>query len=339
VNLDLPTFQWPWVLVLLILVPLLAGAYGWMQGRRRRYALQYASVTLVQQAVGSGPGIKRHIPAALYLLALTAMIFALARPTATIPMPQNSGIVILSIDVSGSMLAEDVEPNRMEATRKAVREFVEKQPKGVKVGIVTFSDFAALVAPPSSERKPALDAIARMRAQRGTNIGSGLQVALDAIYEDSADGVFQPGPLGSSPTPTPVPEGAKVPPATIVLLSDGQSNTGPPALRVAEEAERAGIKVYTVGIGTAEGTILQIQGRNVFTRLDEETLRGVADMTGGSYFAAANEGELSQIYDDLARERIVEDEETEITFLLTGVAMFISILAGGLGLLWFNRLP
>jgi Ca-activated chloride channel family protein len=175
-----------------------------------------------------------------------------------------------------------------------------------------------------------------MRPQRGTNIGSGLQVALDAIYE----GVDGPATTtGPAPTPIPATDGAKPPAATIVLLSDGQSNTGPPPLQVAEEAQQNGIKVYTIGIGTPEGTILQIQGRNVFTRLDEETLRGVAELTDARYFAASDEEELREIYDELARERLVEDEETEITFLLTGVALLISIAAGGLGLLWFNRLP
>jgi Ca-activated chloride channel family protein len=328
------SFEWPLALVLLGIVPFLAGLYVWMQQRRQRYALRYASVTLVRQAVGAGPGIRRHIPAALYLVALTAMILAIARPQATIPVPQNTGTVILSIDVSGSMLAEDVEPNRMEATKKAVRDFVEKQPKGVKIGIVSFSDFAALVAPPTTDRKPVLDAISRLRPQRGTNIGAGLQIAIDAILEENAD-----GPIDSTqPTPTPSPD-AKTPPAIIVLLSDGQSNTGPPPLRVAEEAVAAKLKVYTIGIGTPQGTILQIQGRNVFTRLDEETLQGVADATDGRYFAAEDEAELGQIYDELARERQFEDEETEITFAFVAAALVVSMAAGGLGLLWFNRLP
>lgn len=182
------TFEWPWALALLIVIPVLAAIYVAMQRRRQRYALRYASVSLVQQAVGAGPGIKRHIPAALYLLALTAMIIALARPQATIPTPSSTGTVMLSIDVSGSMFAQDVEPNRMEATKEAAREFVEKQPRGVKIGVVSFSDFGALVAPPSEERAQALEAISRLRPQRGTNIGAGLAVALDAIYEDQADG-------------------------------------------------------------------------------------------------------------------------------------------------------
>ena len=153
-------------------------------------------------------------------------------------------------------------------------------------------------------------------------------------------GVFSPTAptLGSPPTPTPV-AGLKAPPSTIVLLSDGQSNTGPNPLQVADDAVAAGVKVYTIGIGTPQGTVLQIQGRNVFTRLDESSLREVAEKTGGRYFAAEDEKELGQIYDDLARERQFENEETEVTFLLTAAAALISIAAGGLGLLWFNRLP
>jgi Ca-activated chloride channel family protein len=331
------TFEWPILLVLLVLVPVLAALYVLMQRRRQKYALRYASTSLVAQAVGRGPGLRRHIPAALYLLALTAMIVALARPHATIPVPSNTGTVILSVDVSGSMFAEDVAPNRMEATKKAMREFVNKQPDGIKIGVVSFSDFGALVAPPSRDRKPVLDAIARLRPQRGTNIGAGLQVALDAIFE----GVDGARPVTSSPNqPTPTPSAdLKAPPSTIVLLSDGQSNTGPNPVQIADEAVKAGVKVYTIGIGTAQGTVLQIQGRNVFTRLDDTSLKQIADKTSGRYFEATDEKELSQIYDDLARERQIENEEQEVTFLLTGAALLISILAGGLGLLWFNRLP
>jgi Ca-activated chloride channel family protein len=332
------SFIWPQALPLLLIVPLIAGLYIWMQRRRQRYALQYASVSLVSQAVGKGPGVRRHIPAALYLLALTAMILALARPQATVPMPQNTGTVILAIDVSGSMLATDVEPNRMDATKEAVLDFVDQQPNGVKIGVVSFSDYGALVAAPTRERKQVIDAIKRLRPLRGTNIGGGLQAALDAIYEQGVDGDdFAPAEPRSTTPDAEVT--AKAPPASIVLLSDGQSNTGPQPERVAEEAVEAGIKVYTIGIGTSQGTILQIQGRNVFTRLDETALRNVADATGGRYFNAQDEGELHEIYDDLARERQFEDEETEITFAMTAAALLLSIGAGALGLLWFNRLP
>jgi Ca-activated chloride channel homolog len=334
-------FEWPAALYLLLLLPLLVGLYVLMQMRRRRYAMRYASVSLLREAVGSGPGVRRHIPAAIYLLALTAMIFALARPQGLLNTAYSTGIVILAIDVSGSMIADDVEPTRMEATKRAVREFVERQPRGVQIGVVSFSDFGALVQAPTREKKPVIDAINRLQPQRGTNMGGGLQAALDAIYEGT-DGTRPAArtPFGLQPTPTPPSADAnRPPPASIVLLSDGQSNTGPPPVRVAEEAVDAGVKIYTVGIGTPEGTIIRVEGRNVFTRLDDRTLQEIADMTGGEYFSAQDESELRRIYEQLARERQTEEEETELTFVLTGLALFLSLIGGALSLAWFNRLP
>ncbi len=145
--------------------------------------------------------------------------------------------------------------------------------------------------------------------------------------------------MGFGPTPTPAQTRDKPPPASIVLVSDGQSNTGPPPLRVADEAVAAGVKVYTIGIGTPEGTVLRIQGRAVFTRLDEDTLRGMADATGGRYLNAQDESALKRVYDELARERHSEPQETELTFYLTGTALVLSIIGGAFSLFWFNRLP
>ncbi len=328
------TFTWPEALLLLALVPVIASVYVWMQKRRRRDALRYASVSLLKGAVGKGPGFKRHIPAALYLTALTLMIVALSRPTATIPVLVNTGIIILAIDVSGSMQAQDVQPDRLEATKAALRDFIENQPDGVKIGVVSFSDFGALVAPPDRDRTLALTAINRLRTERGTNMGGGLQVALDAIYAESD----QAPPAAGGP-PVAAADLASLPPASIVVISDGQSTLGPPPEQFAIEAQQAGVKIYTIGIGTPQGVVLQIRGRSVFTRLDEAILRNVADLTGGRYFNAQDGADLQQIYDELALERDFEDEETEVTFALTGVALIISVIAGGLGLVWFNRLP
>lgn len=345
------SFQWPLALTGLVLIPLLVAAYGFMQRRRRKYAVRYASVSLVREAVGRGPGIRRHIPAAVYLLALTALIIALARPQAPMTLPHNTGTVVLSIDVSGSMQATDVKPNRMEATKDAARLFVKRSPKGVKIGIVSFSDFGALVQAPTRDKDLVIKAIDRLRPQRGTNIGSGLQVALDAIYEgsDTPRPTMPPTPAGitvrtpgGQPTPVPVPHQSsskKPPPASIVLVSDGESNVGPPPLEIAREAVAAGVKVYTVGIGTREGSVLRIQGRSVFTRLDEDTLKGIADITGGRYLSAQNEGELAKVYDELARERELERQQTEVTFIAAAVALALSVIGGVLSLLWFNRLP
>jgi Ca-activated chloride channel homolog len=344
------SFMWPQVLIGLALIPLLAGAYILMQRRRRKYAVRYASLSLVRDAVGKGPGVKRHIPAAVYLVALSAMIVAMARPEAPVEVPHNTGTVILSIDVSGSMQATDVKPNRMEATKEAVRQFVNAQPKGVKIGIVSFSDFGALSQPPTRDRDLVLKAIDRLRPQRGTNIGGGLEVALQAIFEgsDTPLPTLPPGANGGArqpgvrPTQAPAPADSadrKPPPATIVLVSDGESNVGPPALEVAQLAVNTGVKVYTVGIGTKEGTVLNIQGRRILTRLDEDTLKGVAEMTGGKYLTAQSEEDLAKVYDDLAREREFEKEKTEITFAVTLGALVLSLIGGVLSLMWFNRLP
>ena len=345
------SFLWPLALFGLVLIPLLVVAYVLMQRRRKKYAVRYASLSLVRDAVGKGPGFRRHIPAAVYLTALTAMIFALARPQAPIDVPRNTGTVVLSIDVSGSMQATDVKPNRMEATKDAARNFVEKQPKGVKIGVVSFSDFGALVQSPTRDKELVIKAIDRLRPQRGTNIGSGLQVALDAVYEgsDAERPTVTPGGAGAGarttqPRATPAPQqaqtnGKKPPPASIVLVSDGESNVGPPPLEVAQEAVAAGVKVYTVGIGTKEGSVLRIQGRSVFTRLDEESLKGMAELTGGRYLTATSESELTEVYDDLARERLFEKEKTEVTFAVTAAALVLSVIGGILSLLWFNRLP
>ncbi len=346
-SVDSFDFKSPEALVFLLFLPVLAGLYVWMQFLRRRYAVRYASVSLVREAVGKGPGFRRHVPALLYLVALATMVFALARPEGIVSTSEERGIVVLTLDVSGSMWAEDVAPNRMEATKKAAREFVSKQPKGIQIGVVSFTDFAALLQPPTRDKKAAIDAIDRLQPQRGTNMGGGLQVALDAIYSalDTAGPGASPSPAarpGLAPTPTPVPAprgSSKEPPASIVIVSDGDSNTGPPPLRVADEAQAAGVKVFTVGIGTPEGTVVRIQGRSAFTRLNEDVLRQIAEATGGQYYNARDASQLEKVYDQVARERQSEPQQTELTYYLTGTALLFSVIAGAFSLAWFNRLP
>ncbi|MGD9894828.1 MAG: VWA domain-containing protein [Dehalococcoidia bacterium] len=329
------TFLMPQALLVLLLVPVLLAVYILMQRRRRRYALRYASVSLVREAVGPGPGIRRHIPPALFLLAVAAMGVALARPEMTMAVPQETGTVILSVDVSGSMQATDVAPNRMEATKEAVRNFVREQPKGVEIGVVSFSDSAALVQAPTTDKDDVLRAIDRLQPQAGTNIGSGLQTALDAIDR----GVDAP-PSTATPTPAPAAQSADEPPtATVVLISDGESNIGPDPVEVAEAAAAAGVRVYTVGIGTPQGVRLSIRGQSILTRLDEPTLREMAETTGGQYLSAQDESELMQVYDDLARNQSTEEETVEVTFLAAAGALMLSLVGGALSLLWFNRLP
>ncbi|MEP7198930.1 MAG: VWA domain-containing protein, partial [Chloroflexota bacterium] len=335
------SFQWPTMLWFMLLIPLLIAAYVWAQRRRQKYAVRYASLSLVREALGKGPGIRRHIPPVLFLFALAVMIIGLARPEAVIILPKQEGTVILTIDVSGSMLADDVKPTRMEAAKDAARGFVQKQPPGVRIGVVSFTDNAFVVQSPTTDREPVLAAINRLQPQRGTAIGRGLAASLDAIFETNLSSSIDAPPNARLtpvpvPTPKPLPKGEHAP-AIVVLLTDGESNVGPDPVEVAKLATQRGVRVYTIGVGTAEGTILRIQGRSVRTRIDETSLKRIADLTDGDYFNATNENDLRAIYDNLGTQTVLRTEKTEITYLFTGVAIFLSLIAGVLSLLWFNR--
>jgi len=341
-------FIWPTALWALLVVPVLVGLYILVQRRRRRYALRYASLTLVRDALGKGPGLRRHIPAALYLLALTAMLIGLARPQSVVTLPSEEGTVILAIDVSGSMQAEDVKPNRMEAAKSAATAFVEKQSAKARIGVVSFTDNAAIVQAPTDDKEAVKAAISRLRPQRGTAIGRGILTSLEAIFENSdLDFPVRPAepatgqratPAPATPRATPVPQGYFAP-ATIVLLTDGENNVFPPPLSVVQEAIDRGIRIYTIGLGSPEGTILRIQGRQIRTRLDEATLKQIAELTKAEYYLASDEAELQKVYENLTTTLVLRTEKTEVTFALTALAALLSVIAGALSLLWFQRLP
>jgi Ca-activated chloride channel homolog len=345
------TLQWPFMLPLLILVPILLAAYIWMQRRRRRFALRYSSLSLLKEAVGTGPGIRRHIPPAFFLVSLAVMLFALTRPVAEVQVPSFDGTVVLSIDVSGSMAATDLEPDRLEAAKVAARDFVNQQPGDVRVGVVAFSGFAALVQAPTTDRAQVLSAIDMLQPQRSTAIGEGLVAAMKAIDPalnidapsqrfGRSSGFGQSPAPAAAPTPTPPAQGtATTNSGIIVLLSDGQNTSGVDPITVAPQAKALGIRVYTVGIGTANGTVLRLGGRGMRVRLDESVLRQIADVTGGQYFNAQNEKDLRSIYHDLVRQFGMRTERTELTAFVTGAAALLALVGGILSLLWFSRLP
>ncbi len=342
------TFLWPTSLFFLVAVPIFTGLYIWAQRRRRKYALRYASLSLVKEALGRGPGIRRHIPPALYLLSLAFMLFALARPVTVVKVPSQEGTVILAIDVSMSMRAADIKPDRITAAKAAAKAFVLKQPENVKIGIVSFASDASLVQPPTTDHDLAIAAIDRLRLQRATAIGRAILTSLDAIVE--ADGGNE-GDLPSAvltkpqdpnapqkPTRTAVPGAAKSP-ATIILLTDGQNNQFPPPLQILDQAIERGIRVYTVGVGTPSGAVLNLEGRSIRTSLDETTLKAIAQSTDAVYFLATSEADLKKVYENLTTQLVFRSEKTEVTALFTLVAAMLSIVASGLSLLWFNRLP
>jgi Ca-activated chloride channel family protein len=340
-------FLWPSMLWLLLLVPVLILAYIWAQRRRQKYALRFANLSLVKQAMGRGPGIRRHIPPALFLIGMSAMIVGMARPMMTIKTPSQEGTIILVIDTSGSMAADDVHPTRMEAAKAAARTFVENQPKSVKIGVVSFSDDAFVVQAPTTDQPAVLTAIDRLYPQRGTAIGSGMEAALRALLEsqgivaDTSASQFSQfnDPLQSAaPTPTPLPRGVFTS-GVVVLLTDGENNLGPDPADVASTLADRGIRVYSIGLGSPQGSILHIAGRSIHVGLDEATLKAIAQTTGGAYYNAVTEGDLKTVYENLGTRLVFKDEKTEFTAGFTGIAALFTLIGGIFSLFWFNRLP
>lgn len=332
------SFLWPKMLWFLMLIPLLIAAYLWIQKKKKRFAWKHSSLSLLREAAGKDLVKKQHIPAALILAGLAILIFALARPTATVVLPSFEGLIILALDNSGSMRAEDVKPTRLDAAKLAAKTFVEQNGGRSKIGVVSFAGTASLVQPPTKDKDLIFSAINRLTYQRATAIGSGILVSLNAILEEFGEKQLIPQPFGSSPSPPPLEEeAASKLPSMIVLLSDGQSNTGPLPLEMAELAAKYGIKVYTVGLGSPEGVVLNFNSFSFRVRLDEDTLKKIAEKTGGSYYKADNETNLNEIYANLGRRLTFKPEKTEITALFAAASGVLFLLGIGLSMYWFGR--
>jgi Ca-activated chloride channel family protein len=345
------SFLWPELLWLLAVLPLLVALYVWLLARRKKFALRYASLGLVKEAMGAARW-RRHLPPALFLLALATMIVATARPMATVTLPTQQETIILAMDVSGSMRAKDVEPNRLVASQNAAREFIAQLPPKTRVGVVAFAGTASLVQPATHSREDVLAAIDRFHLQRGTATGSAILVSLDALFPDAGidvSGVIygddskhkgrsldQAG-KGEVKEFTPVPPGSYGS-AAIILLTDGQRTTGPDPLKAARMAADRGVRVYTVGVGTVEGDVIGFEGWSFHARLDEATLKSVASMTLGEYFHAGSAVDLKKVYETLNSRLVFEKKQTEVTALAAAAAAVLSLLAAGLSMLWFNRI-
>ncbi len=334
------SFIWPAMLLWLSLIPLLVLLYVRMQQRRRLLAASYGSLGLVHEGAGRRIGLRRHIPPALYLAGLAILIVALARPQAVVSLPRIEGTIILAFDVSGSMAAEDLKPTRMEAAKAAARAFVERQPATVQIGVVAFSDNGFATQAPTNAQEAIFAAIDRLTPQRGTSLGHGIQAALDAIAVDAGQAALRSANSTATPipTPTPVPSGTYTS-AAIVMLSDGENTAAPDPVELAQAAADRGVRIHTVGIGSAEGIRLHINDFTVHTRLDEATLQQVAERTGGSYYNAQNEADLRAIYEQLDTQMVMKPEATEVTSLLAGAGILLLLIGGTCSLLWFSRLP
>ena len=339
-------FQWPLLLWLLLLVPALVWAYYRLLARQRRIARRFGSLA----AVGADPGatgfLRRHGTALLLLAGIVAMIVAIARPQAVIVLPTRADAIILAMDVSGSMRATDVKPNRLAAAQAAAKTFIAGQPSQVKIGVVSIASTAALVQSPTDKREEVIEAIDRFQLQKGTALGSGLVIALSTLLPDSGIDVDKiifgrsyrgwPGPSAAD-TFKPVPPGSNNN-AAIVLLTDGVSNFGPDLLETAKLAAERGVRVYTVGVGTAQGDTLSVDGWSMRVRLDEEPLKKVATMTRGEYFQAGSANELKKVYQQLsARLTFGRGRLTEISAVCVALGMLFALLAVLSSMFRYNR--
>lgn len=339
------TFAWPEFLWSLAVLPLLVLLYWWLLRRRKKVTLRFANLALVKQVAGKGPGWRRHVPPVLMLLALATLLVAASRPRAVVTLPLQQETIILAMDVSGSMRATDVQPNRLVAAQEAAKAFLLDLPRSVRVGVVSFAGTAAVVQPPTLNREDIVAAIDRFQLQRGTAIGSGIVLSLATIFPEAGIDLSQITgarnmPIGPGDKPpkefTPVPPGS-FSSAAIVLLTDGQRTTGPDPMDAAKMAADRGVKIYSVGIGTKEGETIGFEGWSMRVRLDEETLKGVANLTRAEYFYAGTADDLKKVYQSLSSRLVVEKKETEITALFAVAAALIVLLSAGLSVWWFGR--
>jgi len=348
------TFLWPDFLWLLLALPLSVLLYLWLLKRRKAVALHYPALGLVRAAMGSGTRWRRHIPPLLFLLALAALLLATARPLAVLTLPARQQTIMLAMDVSGSMRASDVEPDRITAAQNAAKAFIFGLARHVRVGIVAFAGSAQIVQQPTQNRADLITAIDSFQLQRGTATGNGIMMALAALFPDAGIDIsalalaprrgMRPQSLddiyrqqGASVPPfTPVPPGSYNAGA-IIMLTDGQRTTGVDPLDAAQWAAQRGVRVYTVGVGTTAGETIDFQGWSMRVRLDEETLKAVAQRTHAEYFHAANAQDLTTVYTTLSAQITTEKKETEISALLALAGALCMLLAASLSLWWFGR--
>ncbi|MDX1613756.1 MAG: VWA domain-containing protein [Candidatus Promineifilaceae bacterium] len=353
------TFLWPRALPLLVLVPILVAAYIWLLRRKRRYAVSYPTLALIQEALPVRWRWRRHLPFVLFLLAVTCLLTAIARPAAVLRVPLSRTTIVLALDISRSMCATDVPPNRLAVAQEAARTFIEEQAEGTQIGMVAFAGFAEIVVPPTNDRNVLLQALANLTTSLGTAIGSATLKSIDAIA--TINPAVPPSGLNLSLDNQAPPA---YQPDIIVLLTDGANSRGPLPLDAAQQAADRGVRVYPIGFGTSDPRELvctQAQlgsdafsgfgqgfggrgfdggfgGFRRFVVLDEPTLREVADLTGGDYFRAENADQLLEVFRDLPSQIVLQTEELEISVVLVALGALLVLMSLTLSL-WWNRLP
>jgi len=305
------------MLWLLLGVPALIAGYLFILRRRRAYTVRFTNLELLSTVVPKSPGWRRHVPPVFLLLALMFLVGALARPTMERSVPKEQAGVMLVIDVSLSMAATDIAPDRITAAKAAAIEFGRAAPEELRIGVAAFSELSFLASPLTRNRTQIEAAVQSLRPLAGTAVGDGLWVALDEIARQVNDG--------------------KQAPASVLLLSDGHSNRGREPQEAAERARTMGVKVFTVGLGT-QGATLDLGGQEVPVDLDEVQLQDIAETTGATYFRSVDAEGLTDVYRNLSSALGSEKEEQEVTALAAGIAAVLLLLGAVAGLVWFQRI-
>ncbi|MBX3057873.1 MAG: VWA domain-containing protein [Anaerolineae bacterium] len=330
------SFLWPWMLLTLLLIPLVVWGYVRLLKRRQRAVVALGPLGVTQNNAGANLQWRRHLPALFFLIGLTLLFFSLARPEMILELPRVEGTVILAFDVSNSMAATDLEPTRMEAAKAAARTFVENQPDTVQIGVVAFSNGGLVVQPPTDDQTAVLDTINRLTPQGATSLGQGIFTALNAIAGEAIALDIDLDALEEGST---LPDIGYYPSAVVLLLTDGENTSNPDPFEVAQLAAAAGVRIYPVGIGRPEGTVLSLEGFNVLTRLDETALQQIASTTNGAYYHAADAESLQEIYQNVDLQLAIRGDMMEVTAVFAGLSALFFLIGAALSLLWFGRMP
>lgn len=351
------SFLWTPLLVLLLIVPLAILAYILLLRRRGRYAVRYSSLSLVREAASHQTWWRRHLPFIFFLFALASLALAMARPVATVTVPSNKATIILAMDVSRSMCATDISPNRLEVAKDAAQAFIQNHRSGRQIGLVAFAGFAELIQPPTTDTQALNSAVENLTTARRTAIGSAILRSIDAIAEVDDRIAPSDNVADSFGTLEPAPSDLESSPHIIVLLTDGASNAGPFPLTAAAQAAARGIRVYTIGYGTNSGSSRMDCGddfnsdqfffggggfqfepqsgpRDFRLQIDEATLKQVADLTGGAYYSASSASELEEVFQNLPSFVIATRETIEVSVFFTAFAAIMIILAMYLSFRW-----
>ncbi len=349
-------FAWPVMLVGLAVVPVLLWGYLRLHRERAQREVALADAHLLGHLWTRPSPLRRHLPIGLYLVALTMLVLSVARPLAAIPLPVNRAVIVLAIDVSKSMIGEDVKPSRLKGAQAAALDLLEAVPATANVGLVTFSDYAQVLIPPSTDRVAFKEALAGLQLQQATGIGTaiieilrilpGRKELLGNRLDTQSPGLLPRGvfpPPGLTPTPRASPPTAKapadLPPAAIIMFSDGVSNVGMEPTQAAALARDAKVKIYGVGVGTAAGSVMQIEGQLVLVPFDATLLQQMAELTGGQYFELSSRDALRDVYRKLGSAIAWQTRRTELTPFLAASAGSLMLLGAALSLMWFRRLP